>query len=165
MTTTYNPEANGKIERGHSPIVITLAKACKGRVGNWPNVLPYALWANRTTHSSMTGNMPDRAHEACKGRVGNWPKVLPYALWADRTTHSSVTGYMPIKLMTGQRPVMPIEEKIATWAMLSWESEMRGKKEKSGGRRRRRESQEETRERGMQRLLMKLVAYSRQNKY
>ena len=87
LTTAYNPEANGKIERGHSPIVKALAKACKGK-------------------------------------VGNWPKVLPYALWADRTTHSSVTGYMPIELMTGQRPMMPIEEKIATWAMLPWESEM-----------------------------------------
>ena len=28
LTTTYNPEANGKIERGHSPIVKALAKAC-----------------------------------------------------------------------------------------------------------------------------------------
>ena len=87
LTTAYNPEANGKIERGHGPIVKALAKACKGR-------------------------------------VSDWPKNLPYALWADRTTHSTVTGYMPAELITGQKPIMPIEEKITTWAVLPWESEM-----------------------------------------
>ena len=30
LTTAYNPEANGKIERGHSPIVKALVKACDG---------------------------------------------------------------------------------------------------------------------------------------
>ena len=58
LTTAYNPEANGKIERGHSPIVKALAKACDGRVKDWPQMLPYALWADRTTHSSVTGYMP-----------------------------------------------------------------------------------------------------------
>ena len=28
LITTYNPEANGKIERGHSTIIKALAKAC-----------------------------------------------------------------------------------------------------------------------------------------
>ena len=36
LTTTYNPEANGKIERGHSPIIKALAKACNRRVKDWP---------------------------------------------------------------------------------------------------------------------------------
>ena len=58
LTTAYNPEANGKIERGHGPIVKALVRACNGRVGNWPRLLPYALWADRTTHSSVTGYMP-----------------------------------------------------------------------------------------------------------
>ena len=58
VTTTYNPEANGKIERGHGPIVKAIVRACEGRVGDWPRLLPYALWADRTTHSSMTGYMP-----------------------------------------------------------------------------------------------------------
>ena len=35
-----------------------LAKACDGRVKDWPQMLPYALWADRTTHSSVTGYMP-----------------------------------------------------------------------------------------------------------
>ena len=34
LTTTYNPEANGKVERGHEPIVKALVRACDGRVGN-----------------------------------------------------------------------------------------------------------------------------------
>ena len=32
LTTTYNLEANGKIERGHSPTVKAFAKAWDGRV-------------------------------------------------------------------------------------------------------------------------------------
>jgi hypothetical protein len=58
LTTAYNPEANGKVERGHVPIVKALVWACEGQAGNWPRLLPYALWADRTTHSSVTGFMP-----------------------------------------------------------------------------------------------------------
>ena len=58
LTTAYNPEANGKIERGHGPIVKALVKACDGRTKLWPQMLPYALWADRTTHSTVTGYMP-----------------------------------------------------------------------------------------------------------
>ncbi len=58
LTTTYNPEANGKIERGHSSIVRALVRACDGKPSEWPRLLPFALWADRTTHSSVTGFMP-----------------------------------------------------------------------------------------------------------
>ena len=34
LTTAYNPEANGKVEWGHSPIVKAIVRACEGRVGN-----------------------------------------------------------------------------------------------------------------------------------
>ena len=74
LTIAYNPEANGKVERGHGPIVKALVRACGDQ-------------------------------------VGNWLRLLPYALWADRTTHSSVTGYMLAKLMFGQKPIMPMEER------------------------------------------------------
>jgi hypothetical protein len=87
LTMAYNPEANGKVERGHGPIVKALVRACESQVGNWP-----------------------------------W--LLPYALWADRTTHSSVTGYMPAELMYGQKPVMPTERTISSWAVLEWKDEM-----------------------------------------
>ena len=46
------------MERGRSPIVKALAKACDGKMGDWPRLLPYALWADRTTHSTTTGYMP-----------------------------------------------------------------------------------------------------------
>jgi hypothetical protein len=83
LTTAYNPEGNAKSERGHPPIVKALVKSCNGR-------------------------------------AKEWPRLLPYALWADRTTHSSVTGYMPVELMTGQKPIMPIEEHVLTWSVLPW---------------------------------------------
>ena len=60
LTTAYNPEANGKVEREHGPIVKALVWVCRGQVGSWPRLLPYALWADRTTHSSVTGFMPTK---------------------------------------------------------------------------------------------------------
>jgi len=58
LTTAYNPEANGKSERGHPPIINALVKACRGKPKQWPKLLPFALWADRTTHSTVTGYMP-----------------------------------------------------------------------------------------------------------
>ena len=52
LAISYNLEENGNIERRHGPIVKAIVRACDGRVRNWPRLLPYALWANRTTHSS-----------------------------------------------------------------------------------------------------------------
>ena len=43
LTIAYNPEANGKVERGHDPIVKALVQTCKLWVGNWLSLLPYAL--------------------------------------------------------------------------------------------------------------------------
>ena len=58
LTTTYNPEANGKSERGHPPIINALVKACNGKPKQWPRLLPFALWADRTIHSTVIGYMP-----------------------------------------------------------------------------------------------------------
>ena len=58
LTIAYNLEANGKIERGHPPIIQALVKACRERPNIWPKLLPFALWADRTTHSTVTGYMP-----------------------------------------------------------------------------------------------------------
>jgi hypothetical protein len=58
LTTAYNLEENGKVERGHSPIVKALVKACQGKAGEWPRLVSFALWVDRTTHSSVTGYMP-----------------------------------------------------------------------------------------------------------
>ena len=58
LTMAYNPEGNGKSERGHAPIVKALVKACDGKLSEWPKLLPFALWADRTIHSTVTGYMP-----------------------------------------------------------------------------------------------------------
>mgnify|MGYP000692221976 CR=1 FL=1 len=87
LTTAYNPEANGKVEREHGPIVKALVRACGGHVRNWSRFLPYALWENRTTHSS-------------------------------------VTGFMPAELMYGQKPIMPMERTVSSWATVDWRDEM-----------------------------------------
>ena len=78
LTTAHNPEANGKIERGHSPIVKALAKACVERVKDWPQMLPYALWAYRTTHSFVTGYMPA---ELMTGQAPIMPTQTAIATW------------------------------------------------------------------------------------
>ncbi|KAL3681576.1 hypothetical protein R1sor_024532 [Riccia sorocarpa] len=87
LTSAYNPEGIGKSERGHPPIVHALVKACDGR-------------------------------------RGGWPRLLPLALWADRMTHCSTTGYMPIELMLGQKPIMPTEDDVPTWATIPWEDNL-----------------------------------------
>jgi hypothetical protein len=87
LTTAYNPEANRKVERGHGLIVKVLVRACEGQ-------------------------------------VGSWTRLLPYALWADKTTHSSVTRFMPAELMYGQKPIMPTEQSISSWAVMDWKDEM-----------------------------------------
>jgi transposase InsO family protein len=46
LTTTYNPEANGKMERRHGPIVKALVRAFGGQVKNWLQLLHYVLWAD-----------------------------------------------------------------------------------------------------------------------
>ena len=78
LTTAYNPEANGKIEQGHSPIVKALVKACDERVKVWPQMLPYALWADRTTHSSVTGYM---LAELMTGQAPVMPTEAAIATW------------------------------------------------------------------------------------
>ena len=34
LMTAYNPQAQGKIERGHGPIIKAIVRACKDRVGD-----------------------------------------------------------------------------------------------------------------------------------
>jgi hypothetical protein len=38
--------------------------------------------------------------------------------------HSSVTGFMPAELMYGQKPIMPTEHTISSWAALEWRNKM-----------------------------------------
>jgi hypothetical protein len=58
LTSAYNPEANGKSEHKHGPIVIALVKSCDGKENDWPKLLSFTLWADRTIHSTITRYMP-----------------------------------------------------------------------------------------------------------
>ena len=55
-----------------------LAKECDGRVKDWPQMLSYALWADRTTHSSVTGYMPA---ELMTGKAPVMPTETAIATW------------------------------------------------------------------------------------
>jgi hypothetical protein len=83
LTLSYNPEGNGKIERGHPPIVNAIVKSCEGNVFIWPNKLPLALLADRMTCSSVTGYVPSELvsghlplmpleENVCSWRTVNW---------------------------------------------------------------------------------------------
>ena len=54
LMKAYNREANGKVERGHGPIVKAIVRTYDGRVGNFPRLLQYLLW---TDHSLVTRYM------------------------------------------------------------------------------------------------------------
>jgi len=60
FTTIYNSEGNGKSEGGHAPIVKALVKFCDGKPNDWSRLLPFALWADRTTYSFLIGYMPTK---------------------------------------------------------------------------------------------------------
>ena len=60
LTTAYNPEANSKAERGHSAIVQALIKSTRNDPAKWPNMLHYALWADRTTAGRVRRETPYR---------------------------------------------------------------------------------------------------------
>ncbi|KAL3692893.1 hypothetical protein R1sor_006544 [Riccia sorocarpa] len=92
LTTAYNPEGNAKSERGHPPIVKALVKYCSGKAREWPRFLPFALWADRTTHSAVTGYMPAELIQGQKPimpmeeQVKTW-SVLP---WKDDLTREEL---------------------------------------------------------------------------
>lgn len=59
VTSSYNPAANGVIERGNRPIKEAIFKRCpNGQTNRWPDYLHYALWADRTTVRASTGYTP-----------------------------------------------------------------------------------------------------------
>ena len=60
LTTAYNPEANAKVERGHGPVVQAIVKATGNNPAKWPEMLHYALWADRTTAGRVRKETPYR---------------------------------------------------------------------------------------------------------
>lgn len=90
LTTAYNPEANGKVERGHQSIIAALAKTSNNDSKSWPALLPFALWADRTTVHRTTGYTPhqlvfgERPMLPVENITFSW-KTLPWTYPMSRT--------------------------------------------------------------------------------
>ncbi|CAM6082164.1 unnamed protein product [Calypogeia fissa] len=112
LTTAYNPEGNGKEERGHPPIVNALAKPCDRNLSKWSNLLPLALLADRMTCSSVTGfvsaelmsgHLPLMPLEEniCSWRMVGWEdEISREQLLVQRMEHF---GLLPAKLEVAKR--------------------------------------------------------------
>jgi hypothetical protein len=110
LTTAYNPEANGKVERGHPPIIQALVKACKGNFKQWPKLLPFALWADRTTHSSVTGYMP---LELMLGQKPIMPAEENVPTWMFLAWEDEITRERLLELRIRQLEQLPEDRKMA----------------------------------------------------
>jgi len=56
--STYHPQTNGMVKRGHKPVINTLSKITDEDLGNWINNLHTILWANRVTIRRLTDQIP-----------------------------------------------------------------------------------------------------------
>jgi hypothetical protein len=110
LTTAYNPETNGKSERGHPPIINALVKACKGKPKQWPRLLPFALWADRTTHSTVTGYMPI---ELMLGQKPIMPAEDLVPTWVFLEWKDGITTERLLALRIQQLERLPEDQKIA----------------------------------------------------
>ena len=110
LTTAYNPEANGKSERGHPPIINALVKACKGKPKQWPRLLPFALWTDRTTHSTITGYMPI---ELMLGQKPIMPAEDLVPTWVFLDWKDGISRERLLELRIQQLERFPEDQKIA----------------------------------------------------
>ena len=56
--SAYHSQSNAPVERGHRPLIASLAKMTEGKSGDWPKYFPTALWADRITVKRSTGYTP-----------------------------------------------------------------------------------------------------------
>ena len=110
LTTAYNPEANGKSERGHPPIIHALVKACKGKANLWPRLLSFALWADRTTHSSVTGYMPI---ELMHGHKPIIPGEESIPTWVFLSWEDNISRERLLELRIQQLGRLPVDMEVA----------------------------------------------------
>ncbi|KAL3688565.1 hypothetical protein R1sor_014874 [Riccia sorocarpa] len=114
LTSAYNPEGIGKSERRHPPIVHALVKACNGRHREWPMLLPFALWADRTTHSSTTGYMPAELMLGKKPIMPAEEDVPTWATipWEDGLDRESLLAFRVKQLEGRYEDLMDAQEKL-----------------------------------------------------
>jgi hypothetical protein len=79
VVSAFHPQANGLVERGHDPIVNSLAKYCHDTPTDWVKFLPLALWADRISVRRSTGYS---AFELVYGRECLLPIEFAVRSWA-----------------------------------------------------------------------------------
>ena len=78
IISAYHPQTAGLIERGHGPIVSSLAKYCHDDPASWPRHLALALWADRISVRRSSGYS---AFELLYGRECLLPVELMIESW------------------------------------------------------------------------------------
>ncbi|KAL3686292.1 hypothetical protein R1sor_008866 [Riccia sorocarpa] len=114
LTTAMNPECIGKSERGHPPIVHALVKACDGKYRQWPRLLPFALWADKSTHSTTTGYMPVQLMLGQKPIMPIEDTVLSWVSlpWEDGVDHKTLLALRIRQLERREEDLADAQEKL-----------------------------------------------------
>ncbi|KAL3702292.1 hypothetical protein R1sor_020314 [Riccia sorocarpa] len=114
LTTAMNPEGIGKSERGHPPIVHALVKACNGKPKQWPRLLPFALWADRSTHCTTTGYMPVELILGQKPILPIEDSVLSWVSlpWEDGVDHETLLVWRIRQLERREEDLADAHEKL-----------------------------------------------------
>ena len=110
LTKTYNLKANGKSERDHPPITHALIKACKEKANLWPRLLPFALWADRATHSIVTSYMPI---ELMHGHKPIMPGEKSIPTWVFLSWEDNITIKRLLELCIQQLGRLPKDMEVA----------------------------------------------------
>jgi len=78
VISAYHPQTAGLVERGHAPLVNSLAKYCQHTPSSWPKHLSLALWVDRISVRRSTGYS---AFELLYGRECLMPIELTIESW------------------------------------------------------------------------------------
>ncbi|GBG63983.1 hypothetical protein CBR_g40226 [Chara braunii] len=78
LTEPYHPEANTPVERGHQTLKNTIAKLAADDLGNWPDYLRHAVFAENMTPKRTTGCIPA---ELWYGREIDFPVEALVPTW------------------------------------------------------------------------------------
>lgn len=88
QSSAYHPQSNGLVERGHLPVVDGLAKLRISGQRNWPEHLPFMLWADRVSVNN-TGYTPfflEYGHQAVLPVDLEFPSWIVHRWHKVRTT-------------------------------------------------------------------------------
>ncbi|MCO5558628.1 hypothetical protein L7F22_012214 [Adiantum nelumboides] len=97
-----------------SPILKALVKPCEGHIGDWLKLLPFALWAGRTTHTSVTGFMPFELMHGQKPILPLEEAVLSWTMlqWEDNFSTDDLLALRICQLEHRQEDIEQTKEKL-----------------------------------------------------